>query len=67
MTRRDNIGGALTMDAYAALAQQHRPTDAQHLQAEVCRLHLAGHSPIWISESLRIDLRQVEKLLKVSP
>lgn len=64
---RDRVGGLLDLAALSALSrEQHRPADTESLQAEVRRLHRAGHSALWIAESLRIDRRQVEQLLKAA-
>jgi len=61
------IPGVLDLHALDLLTGRDRPADTAQLQAEACRLHLSGHSAVWIAESLRIDLRQVERWLRASP
>jgi hypothetical protein len=64
MTRHGSIGGRLTGDAYAMLANQHRPTDPARVAAEVKRLHAEQHlTAIDISTALRIDHAQVINIL----
>jgi len=48
------IGGTLGMREYAALAQQHRPTDPKVLATEIRRLAATGLRAIDISTALRL-------------
>jgi hypothetical protein len=57
------IGGELSLDAYARLAQQHRPTDPEALAAEARRLHRSGHSAIYIADALRMAPDEVAAAL----
>lgn len=60
---REFIGGALDMDAYARLAQLHRPTDPAQLRAEVMRLHRSGPTGRDIATALRMAPDEVVNLL----
>ena len=59
MSPHNNIGGDLSLDAYARLAQEHRPTDPATLAAEARKLHGAGHSADYIASALRLPIDAV--------
>jgi hypothetical protein len=67
MNARRNIGGVLDLAAYAAMANKHRPDDADALAAECRRLHQAGHSALFIAEALRLDPLVVADALTAAP
>lgn len=61
--KHQTIGGLLD---YAALAQLYRPIDPQGLAQECQRLSGMGWTPRDISQSLRMELREVHELLAVA-
>jgi DNA-directed RNA polymerase specialized sigma24 family protein len=64
MNPRTSIGGALTANAYAALATRHRPSDQGALRREIVRLNAELHlSPRDIAQALCVDLSDVHEAL----
>jgi DNA-binding transcriptional MerR regulator len=58
-----NIGGALTMSAYAALAESNRPSDPEALTGEIRRLHDTGLTARDIATALRLPPDRVLNML----
>jgi hypothetical protein len=63
---RSSIGGAMTPQAYAALAQRHKPADPAHLAAEIHRMHDTGLTARDIATACRIPHDQVINVLGAS-
>jgi hypothetical protein len=58
--------GASMIDDYTRRANQHRPTDADSITAEVRRLHANGYSARDIAGSLHLDFAAVTQMLRTS-
>ena len=57
------VGGQRTVNAYVALAEQHRPSEPEAMATEIRRLHRSGLTIRDISVALRLPVDDVANFL----